>query len=160
MRNLNSLLEDNNKKAKAPLDEKQIGQFRSAVEKILAKYHNDEYNMGFSIADWDDKDPETEDNNSMYHFRYIPESGEEGTADYQSERFEFTISGGLNGAGHWEDYLKELSEIFDSIEDETGWEPVAIKMENDVCDDLFDIQVAVYNVDDIKSTAESLKEGC
>ena len=160
MRNLNSLLEDNNKKAKAPLDEKQIGQFRSAVEKILAKYHNDEYNMGFSIADWDDKDPETEDNNSMYHFRYIPESGEEGTADYQSERFEFTISGGLNGAGHWEDYLKELSEIFDSIEDETGWEPVAIKMENDVCDDLFDVQVAVYNVDDIKSTAESLKEGC
>ena len=104
MSNLNSLLEDfyeeDNKNAKAPLNEEQIGQFRSVIEEILAEYHNDEYDMGFSIADWDDKDPETEDNDSIYHFRYIPESGEEGTADYQSERFEFTISGGLNGAGN------------------------------------------------------------
>lgn len=155
MSNLNSLLEDfyeeDNKNIKVPLDEEQISQIKSAIEEILAEFYNDEYNLGFSIADWD-QDKELD---SRFAFKYFPEEGEEGTADYSAERIEFVISGGENGSGHWEDYLDELSKIFEKIKDRIGWEPVIISAENDVCDDIFDVFIVIYPPNDSEDSVDN-----
>lgn len=124
------------------LSEKQISDIRHKIENILASCgKNADDRQLFRIEDWDqDTDP-----TSKYTFTYIPESGEEGTADYQAERIEFAIGGGENGSGNWENYLDDLTTIFEQIKEKTGWEPVMESAKNDILDDVFDVFVVLYS---------------
>lgn len=124
------------------LSEKQIKDIRHKIENILANSgKNADGRQLFRIEDWDqDIDP-----NSKYTFSYIPESGEAGAADYESERIEFVICGGEIGNGHWENYLDDLNDIFIRIKEKTGWEPVMANAEDDPLDDVFDISVVLYS---------------
>lgn len=134
------------------LSEKQIQDIRKQIEDILASSgENVDGHQLFRIEDWDqDSNPD-----SSYTFKYIPESGEEYTADYESERIEFALGGGENGCGHWEDYLGDLEDIFKQIKEKTGWEPVLSSAKNDICDDVFDIFVVLYSP---KNFGEDLDE--
>lgn len=124
------------------LSEKQIKDIRHKIENILANSSkNADGRPLFKIEDWDqDIDP-----NSKYTFSYIPESGEDGAADYESERIEFVIGGGETGNGHWENYLDDLNDIFTRIKEKTGWEPVMTNAEDDLLDDVFDVSVVLYS---------------
>ena len=95
------------------LSEKQIKDIRHKIENILANSgKNADGRQLFRIEEWDqDIDP-----NSKYTFSYIPESGEEGAADYESERIEFVIGGGEAGNSHWANYLDDLKRVGAKIE--------------------------------------------
>lgn len=64
-------------------------------------------------------------------------------------RFSFTITGGLNGEGKWEDYMKDLSEKFKELEDETGLKLDIEVLQNDIADDVWTAQCFLYDIDHI-----------
>lgn len=64
-------------------------------------------------------------------------------------RFSFTITGGLNGSGSWEKYMKDLSEKFKELEDKTGLRLVIEMIQNDVADDVWTAQCFLYDTEHI-----------
>ena len=73
-----------------------------------------------------------------------------------TERYNFTVSGGLNGAGSWSDYLNDLSDFAQSLKKQSGWEPVVIDVKSDVLDDIFYVESNLFNPGEKKN--ESLTE--
>ena len=73
-----------------------------------------------------------------------------------TERYNFTVSGGLNGAGSWSDYLDDLSDFAQSLKKQSGWEPVVIDVNSDVLDDIFYVEFNLFNPGEKKN--ESLTE--
>lgn len=65
-----------------------------------------------------------------------------------SPRFSFTITGGLNGSGDWADYLEDLKDKFQELEDETGLRVYLEKLENDIADDVWTAQVFLFDSED------------
>ena len=72
-----------------------------------------------------------------------------------TERYEFTISGGLNGPSLWDEYFAELSKVFQDLYSTTKWFPVVDELVNDVLDDVFYLKVVLYNNTDERYECKS-----
>ena len=57
----------------------------------------------------------------------------------------FMLTGGENGSGNWDDYLDDLRQVFNKLRDETGYSPVLYKVETDICDDVWNGYVLLYD---------------
>ena len=57
------------------------------------------------------------------------------------------LSGGLNGNGEWKDYFIDLSSIFRVFE-EHKINATVIKIENDILDDIFYLDIAFAEIKD------------
>lgn len=86
----------------------------------------------------------TPDDNAI---KYFAASGEKGTADEVTEHFNFSITGGLNGSGHWADYFTDLGACIKDLQKKTGLEPVVIDVFSDVLDDVFTVEFNLFNTD-------------
>lgn len=53
------------------------------------------------------------------------------------------LTGGLNGTGVWRDYLSDLIDILDNLEEE-GYEAWILSIENDVLDDVFTARIGCF----------------
>ena len=57
----------------------------------------------------------------------------------------FMITGGENGSGDWDNYLDDLRQVFNKLRDETGYYPLLYKVETDICDDVWNGYVLMYD---------------
>jgi len=90
--------------------------------------------------------------------KYYKEKGEPGTVDHETERYVFRLGGGLNGCGTWSNYFKDLSVIFKELEENTGWAPVATDFSLDTIDDVFDVEITLFNPKDHDELNDKLNE--
>ena len=88
---------------------------------------------------------------------WAAEQGEAGKEGHVTEHYNFSITGGLNGGGEWDNYLKDLSDFTDALKEQTKWEPVVIEVYSDVADDVFTVEFNLFNPK--TATEEDLKEG-
>lgn len=52
------------------------------------------------------------------------------------------LSGGLNGAGEWEDYFDDLSKVIRKLKS-SGYHVWTINLDNDCLDDVFNLKVGI-----------------
>ena len=88
---------------------------------------------------------------------WAAEQGEAGKEGHVTEHYNFSVTGGLNGGGEWDNYLKDLSDFTDALKEQTKWEPVVIDVYSDVADDVFTVEFNLFNPE--KATTEELQEG-
>lgn len=132
--------------------EKRLGQveyFKHMNEEVskdletkvrnIIKDFSDENNSKLSILEYDDgydgfKEKFDEEEIDFGVFTLNNLSNEE--IEEGRPVITFLLSGGLNGSGKWEDYLKDTSKLFKRFKEELGLHAVVYKVDTDIPDDL------------------------